>query len=474
MRLPAGRSGRQRRGSREVHGPPAELRTRLIQAAYEAAVAEGRYEAPQAPPGAFARAALPRRPADFARALFRLCVLRVRNCPTFAPPGSTNSSITTFSAGGGCAIPPPGSTPPIISPPTPTCSPPATIRSGTTSSRAAPKAARRNGRAPPNGRFSKISTPPETRIAETAPRILPRLGADELAAPACGRARRRERLSSTAVGARGASQAPEGWRLRLQATPLRAARLFKHAGRVVGDAAGARRRERSASPPTRRSPGRCGAARRAAAGAARFVVRDVLGAARSRGCSASRRRWRRSGGCSGCDDFASLCASPRLLRNDVAFCGAPPPDSHGLRRSASTATRGTRSLAAMQRLFQRRRFTVVAPSEARAGAVARSDAPCPMSPPPSSRPARLDALADAVGAEDGEIGARRGRCAIAFVGSPTLADGWPTFERILEACGDLAAYAFHHFADAERPARRSRNLFSVETPAGEAALARPG
>ena len=30
-----------------MHGPPAALRTRLIQAAYEAAVAEGRYEAPQ-------------------------------------------------------------------------------------------------------------------------------------------------------------------------------------------------------------------------------------------------------------------------------------------------------------------------------------------------------------------------------------------------------------------------------------------
>ena len=36
-----------------MNGPPAELRTRLIQAAYEAAVAEGRYEAPQTRRAAF-------------------------------------------------------------------------------------------------------------------------------------------------------------------------------------------------------------------------------------------------------------------------------------------------------------------------------------------------------------------------------------------------------------------------------------
>ena len=49
---------------------------------------------------------------------------------------------------------------------------------------------------------------------------------------------------------------------------------------------------------------------------------------------------------------------------------------------------------------------------------------------------------------------------VAFLGPPTLSHGWPTFARILEACGELVAYAFHHFATTEE-LRPSRNLVSA-------------
>jgi hypothetical protein len=120
----------------------------------------------------------------------------------------------------------------------------------------------------------------------------------------------------------------------------------------------------------------------------------------------------------------------------------------------------------MQRLFHPARFSVIAPSEA-ALELWREATSLPYVAASVVAPARLDSLTDAVDAEDLIPDSRPVR--IAYVGSQTLADGWPTYERILEACGDLAAYAFHHFAAAD-DLRPRGNLFSVETPAGEAAL----
>ena len=159
------------------------------------------------------------------------------------------------------------------------------------------------------------------------------------------------------------------------------------------------------------------------------------------------------------DDFSSLCASPRLLRNDVAFCGAPPPDSQACAVCIYGETRRA-LLAGLERLFERCRFTVVAPSEA-ALALWRGATALPYEAATVLAPARLeDAPAPDVAAETGEIGAEGRPVRVAFLGPPTLARGWPTFARILESCGELVAYAFHHFAATE-DLRPSRNLVGV-------------
>ncbi len=163
------------------------------------------------------------------------------------------------------------------------------------------------------------------------------------------------------------------------------------------------------------------------------------------------------------NDFSSLCTSPRLLRNDVAFCGAPPAESqacaicvHGEARRAH--------LAAARRLFERCRFTVVAPSEA-ALALWRGATDLPHESLIVAAPATLEPPAAPTGAaEIGEIGAEGRPVRVAFLGAPSFDAGWLTFERILEACGELAAYAFHQFAPPEA-LRPSRNLFTVETAA---------
>jgi hypothetical protein len=162
-------------------------------------------------------------------------------------------------------------------------------------------------------------------------------------------------------------------------------------------------------------------------------------------------------------DFSSLCTSPRLLRNDVAFCGAPPTDSQACAICGHGEARRPH-LAAARRLFERCGFTVVAPSGS-ALTLWRGATDLPYQSAHVAPPAMLEAQATHAGApEIGEIGAEGRPVRVAFLGPPAFESGWLTFERILEACGELAAYAFHQFAPADA-LRPSRNLFTVETAA---------
>ena len=144
-------------------------------------------------------------------------------------------------------------------------------------------------------------------------------------------------------------------------------------------------------------------------------------------------------------DYASLCANPSLLRNDVAFCNAPSADSQSCGVCVHGEARRRRQ-AEIERLFQRCRFTIVAPSES-ALALWRRASALPYAGAEIIPHAKLEDLPGPLEpAELGEIAEEARPVRVAYVGAPTLADGWLAFDRILEACGDLAAYAFHHFA----------------------------
>ncbi len=62
-------------------------------------------------------------------------------------------------------------------------------------------------------------------------------------------------------------------------------------------------------------------------------------------------------------DFFTLCPSYALLRNNVAFCGGPPPDSQACGICAYGGAERKTHLARMERLFARLQPTVLAPSE---------------------------------------------------------------------------------------------------------------
>ena len=142
-------------------------------------------------------------------------------------------------------------------------------------------------------------------------------------------------------------------------------------------------------------------------------------------------------------DFASLCAGFHLLRNDVADCAAPPPDSAACGICAYGPVRA-RHTDAHRRLFERLDLIAVAPSQTTLDFwIAHGDLPyrgaqvvpharlIPRGPAPTVRAARPFRLA--------------------FLGSPTPLKGWPLFRELAERLADDPRYEFHHLAGRHDP-----------------------
>ncbi len=137
-------------------------------------------------------------------------------------------------------------------------------------------------------------------------------------------------------------------------------------------------------------------------------------------------------------DFASLCAGHHLMRNDVADCGAPPPDSP----ACSVCVYGSlrrRQIADHAKLFGRLDLTAVAPSAAaletwREGwsfrTVGERVLPHASLAPRATRPASREP----------------GPFRLAFPGIPAAYKGWSIFRELaLRFAGD-PRYAFLHLA----------------------------
>ncbi|PHY19626.1 glycosyltransferase family 4 protein, partial [Caulobacter sp. BP25] len=156
-------------------------------------------------------------------------------------------------------------------------------------------------------------------------------------------------------------------------------------------------------------------------------------------------------------DFASVCANYALMRNDVAFCGAPPPDSpacsvclYGRRRRIHLAEHG--------RFFQAFAMTVLAPSQAALDLWLSS---FPVKPAatkvhPHAKLRKRKA--------DGEGGDRRGPLKVAFLGMPAPHKGWPVYERLVERFADDPRYEFHHLGKTKDPAIEAKFTAVEPTP----------
>jgi hypothetical protein len=153
-------------------------------------------------------------------------------------------------------------------------------------------------------------------------------------------------------------------------------------------------------------------------------------------------------------DFTSLCAGYQLLRNDVADCGAPPPDSaacgiclYGPARLAQVAEH--------ERLFRTLRLTVASPAQltldfwrARSNYPAAATVVHPhvqLTPRP---PGKL---------ELGELEPSKSEASeprplrLAFLGMPSAHKGWPVFVELATAYAGDPRYRFLHLGARRDP-----------------------
>ena len=138
-------------------------------------------------------------------------------------------------------------------------------------------------------------------------------------------------------------------------------------------------------------------------------------------------------------DFASVCSNYALLRNDVVFCGAPPPDSqacgiciYGERRQIHLAEHGD--------FFRAFEVTAVAPSAAAmslwrktypgAAKAVRVLPHAVLEPRKATRPAKARA--------------RTAPLRVGFLGMPADHKGWPVFARLAEMFRSDPRYQFLH------------------------------
>ena len=144
-------------------------------------------------------------------------------------------------------------------------------------------------------------------------------------------------------------------------------------------------------------------------------------------------------------DYSSLCAGYNLLRNDVAFCGAPPPESMACRVCVYGGERA-KHLAAVRALFEAVPFDVVAPSMAALSVWRQGNLP--------HRSAQVHAHCRVV-AEPRPVAVRdlAAPVRVAFAGYAKAAKGWPIWRDLIASCSQSLDYEWLHLgqAGAEAP-----------------------
>jgi glycosyltransferase involved in cell wall biosynthesis len=141
-------------------------------------------------------------------------------------------------------------------------------------------------------------------------------------------------------------------------------------------------------------------------------------------------------------DYSSLCVGYTLLRNDVAFCKAPPPESL-ICRICIYGERRPSHLSQLQTLFEAIAFQVVAPSHA-ALQVWQEHTKLP------HKSASVHPHCDLVFADDLSVAETEGgTIRVAFIGFPRAHKGWPLWQEIVSRTWQRGVYQFLHFGTPE-------------------------
>ncbi len=160
-------------------------------------------------------------------------------------------------------------------------------------------------------------------------------------------------------------------------------------------------------------------------------------------------------------DYSSICLGYTLLRNDVAYCHAPPLDSMAC-RVCVYGERRKGHLAQIGELFETVPFHVVAPSQA-ALAIWLENTALP----------HLSAVAhehcDLVPSDDPAPPREAAKpVRVAFIGYARAHKGWPLWMELVSRTKRLGAYEFVHLGSHETAdATAGLKHFVVETSAGQ-------
>ena len=146
-------------------------------------------------------------------------------------------------------------------------------------------------------------------------------------------------------------------------------------------------------------------------------------------------------------DYSSLCSGYALLRNDAAFCNAPPPGSTACRICVYGASRASH-LASVRLLFDAIPFHVVAPSAA-ALDVWQSGPPLPYLSATVQEHCKL--VQRAAVTQAGERGAAGDPVRVAFIGNPRPLKGWPIWLELVSRTRRMSAYRFLHLSNEAVP-----------------------
>lgn len=143
-------------------------------------------------------------------------------------------------------------------------------------------------------------------------------------------------------------------------------------------------------------------------------------------------------------DYATICTGYNLLRNDVAFCDAPPAESAACHICVYGDGRHAH-LAAVKALFEAVPFHVAAPSTA-ALAIWQRRSKLPHLSAQVSELLRMDMTATRRQAGAAPRGGAANPIRLAFVGHPAANKGWHAFCAIAEELRRSCAYRLFHFS----------------------------
>jgi hypothetical protein len=167
-------------------------------------------------------------------------------------------------------------------------------------------------------------------------------------------------------------------------------------------------------------------------------------------------------------DYGAVCGSPRLLRNDIAFCHAPPSDSMGCRICVHGEDRAEHT-ARLRALFAELRSHVVAPSEDALSRWLRAIAlPHASARAHAHASARVHTHASLI-PEPAPHPPTGGKWRVAFVGQAEFHKGWNRFGELVAATRGTDGVQYFQFAS---PAEL-RALDGVTAVAAAAGPAQP-